>query len=152
MPFSPLNLPPYPFRITLENGVHYIFDEIRKKHLVLTPEEWVRQHFVKYLVSVKNYPQSLIRQEGGLTVNTLKKRSDILVYNTRGEKILIIECKAPSVKITQAAFDQVARYNSIHKVPLVVVTNGIDHHYCEIDFNNDAYRFIPDLPEYTPAT
>jgi hypothetical protein len=145
---TPLNLPPYPFKIKNEGGTLFIFDEIRKKSLVLTPEEWVRQHFVQYLIREKNYPKTSIGLEGGLKLNTLQKRTDILVFNPSGDKILMIECKAPSVKISQSTFDQIARYNIVHKVPLLAVTNGLEHYYCEIDFAKRDYKFIADLPEF----
>ncbi len=105
----PLNLPPYPIRIKEEENGTYIFDVIRKKFLLLTPEEWVRQHLVHFLVEEKKYPRSLIQLEGGLKLNNLQKRSDILIFNNIGQKIVLIECKAPSVKISQETFEQIAR-------------------------------------------
>lgn len=147
---TPLNLPEYPLRIKQESNGTYIFDEVRKKFLVLTPEEWVRQHFVQFLIKEKKYPRSLIKLEGGLKLNSLQKRSDILLFNTAGEKIILVECKAPSVKISQAAFDQAARYNSIHRVKFIVVTNGLQHFCAEIDFGNGSYRFLEELPDYSP--
>lgn len=145
---SPLNLPPYPFQITERNGQFFVFDEIRKKTLLLTPEEWVRQHFVQFLVAQKKYPKSLIQLEGGLKLHGMKKRSDILVYNSSAEKILLVECKAPSVKITQAVFDQIARYNMVHHVPILAVTNGLEHYYCKINFEEEKYFFLEELPDY----
>jgi len=145
---TPLNLPNYPFKITQKDGLYFIFDEIRKKHLVLTPEEWVRQHFIQYLIALKNFPPSLLKIEGGLSLNQTKKRSDILVYNNLGEKIMVIECKAPSVPITQATFDQAARYNSIYKAPWLAVTNGLNHYYAKIDHANGKFYFVQELPEY----
>ncbi|MHA4896482.1 type I restriction enzyme HsdR N-terminal domain-containing protein [Pedobacter sp. PWIIR3] len=145
---TPLNLPEYPFKLTLKDERHYIFDEIRKKHLVLTPEEWVRQHFIQYLVMVKNFPKSLIQIEGGLSLNKLQKRTDIVVFNTAGERIMVIECKAPSVKISQRTFDQAARYNSVHKTKWLVVTNGLMHCYATIDHALESFQFVQDLPEY----
>src|SRR3569623_1331491 len=130
---QPLNLPPYPFKITDHNGQYTMFDELRKKSITITPEEWVRQHFVQYLIGHKGYPKSLIGLEGGLRLHGMVRRTDILVRNGNGEKVLLIECKAPSVNITQAVFDQVARYNMVHKVPLLAVTNGLQHYYCRID-------------------
>ena len=149
--FSPilLNLPNYPLRIKEENGISYIFDEIRKKYLVLTPEEWVRQHLVQFLILEKKYPRSLIQLEGGLKLNGMQKRSDILLFNNLGEKILLVECKAPSVKISQDTFDQIARYNFIHQVRWLLVSNGLEHFCCEIDFETKTYRFAEDLPEYS---
>ena len=102
MAFVPtaLNLPPHPFKITQKDGQYFIFDEIRKKHLVLTPEEWVRQHFIQFLILEKKFPKSLIQIEGGLNLNKLQKRTDVVIFNTQGERIMVIECKAPTVKIT----------------------------------------------------
>lgn len=144
----PLNLPPYPFRITERGGQFFVFDEIRKKTLLITPEEWVRQHFIQFLVAQKKYPKSLIQLEGGLKLHGQSKRSDILVFNSLGEKILLVECKAPSVKITQAVFDQIARYNIIHRVPLLAVTNGLQHFYCKINFDEEKYCYLKELPDY----
>lgn len=150
MSFTPtaLNLPQYPFKITLKDKQHFIFDEIRKKHLVLTPEEWVRQHFIQFLILDKKFPKALIQIEGGLSLNRLQKRSDIVVFNTSGERIMVIECKAPSVKITQATFDQAARYNSVHKARWLVVTNGLRHCYAQIDHLESKFAFVSELPEY----
>ena len=145
---TPLNLPQYPFRLKQEDNTTYIFDGVRKKFLVLTPEEWVRQHFVQFLIQEKKYPRTLIKLEGGLKLNSLQKRSDILVFNKSGEKIILVECKAPSVKITQVTFDQVARYNFVHRVKYLVVSNGLDHFCAEIDFEKETYRFLTELPGY----
>lgn len=144
----PLNLPPYPFKISDQNGQLSLFDVIRKRNIIITPEEWVRQHFVQYLINQKKYPRTLIKLEGGHRLNGMAKRTDIMVYNPSGEKILLIECKAPSVTIDQKTFDQVARYNMVHKVKLLAVTNGLQHYYCNIDFEKSEYRFIEDLPVY----
>ncbi|MNJ98350.1 hypothetical protein D3C87_161150 [compost metagenome] len=145
---TPLNLPEYPFKITLKDTQYFIFDEIRKKHLVLTPEEWVRQHFIQFLVFVKKFPKSLIQIEGGLTLNKLQKRTDIVIFNNLGERIMVIECKAPAVKITQSVFDQAARYNSVHKTKWLVVTNGLRHCYAIIDHQSSQFAFIEELPDY----
>jgi hypothetical protein len=144
----PLNLPPYPIRIKEEENGTYIFDVIRKKFLFLTPEEWVRQHLVHFLIEEKNYPRTLIQLEGGLKLNTLQKRSDILIFNNLGEKIVLIECKAPSVKISQETFDQIARYNFTLKATYLMVTNGINHYFCQMDFENEKYTFLKELPKY----
>ncbi|MBS1504066.1 MAG: type I restriction enzyme HsdR N-terminal domain-containing protein, partial [Bacteroidetes bacterium] len=130
------------------DGKLMLFDEIRKKHIVLTPEEWVRQHFVQFLINQKGYPRSLIRLEGGLKLHGMQRRTDIVVFNSAGERILIVECKSPDVGITQKVFDQVARYNMVHKVSILAVSNGIDHYYCHIDFEEARYRFIEELPGY----
>jgi hypothetical protein len=145
---QPLNLPPYPFKITDENGQLSLFDEIRKKNIIITPEEWVRQHFVQYLIRLKHYPKTLIKLEGGHKLNGMQKRSDIVVFDPAGEKILLVECKAPSVAIDQKVFDQIARYNIVHKIALLAVTNGLKHYYCRINFAEQRYKFIEELPDY----
>ncbi len=145
----PLHLPPYPFKISDHNGQLMLFDVIRKKNILITPEEWVRQHFVQYLINQKKYPKTLIKLEGGHKLNGMPKRTDIVVYNTAGDKILLVECKAPSVTIDQKTFDQVARYNMVHKVSLLAVTNGLQHYYCHINFEASNYNFIEALPDYT---
>lgn len=145
---QPLALPPYPFKLTDQSGQLFIFDEIRKKQIMLTPEEWVRQHFVQYLIKIKGYPKTLIKLEGGLRLHGMQKRSDIVVFNPQGQKILMVECKAPDVAIDQKVFDQIARYNITHQIKLLAVTNGLQHYYCTIDFEKKAYQFIPQLPEY----
>ncbi|WP_183573951.1 type I restriction enzyme HsdR N-terminal domain-containing protein [Mucilaginibacter sp. X5P1] len=145
---QPLTLPPYPFKISDKDGVLTMFDEIRKKHIIITPEEWVRQHFVQYLINQKNYPKTLIKLEGGLKLHGMAKRTDIVVFNPAGEKILMVECKAPSVSINQKVFDQIARYNMTHKVALLAVSNGLQHYYCNIDFKAKQYKFMENLPDY----
>jgi len=148
---QPLNLPPHPFKLTEQNGQLYIFDILRKKLLLLTPEEWVRQHFVQYLMQVKGYPKTLIKLEGSLKVNGMAKRSDIVVFNKMGQKALMVECKAPGVAITQKVFDQIALYNITHRIPLLAVSNGLQHYYCAIDFEISSYRFIEELPAYVAS-
>ncbi|MGO1244795.1 MAG: type I restriction enzyme HsdR N-terminal domain-containing protein [Sphingobacterium sp.] len=146
-----LNLPSCSSKITRKSNKLYIFDELRKRDLVLTPEEWVRQHWVHYLYTHKGYPKSLMQIEGGLKLNTLQKRSDLLIYNNNGEKILLAEFKAPTVKITENTFHQVANYNSVHRIPLLVVSNGLEHYYCRINFKEKKFEFILDLPNYNSA-
>lgn len=143
-----LNLPDFNFKIKNSENKMLIFDNLRKKYLVLTPEEWVRQHFVHYLISEKKYPISLIAIEKQLTLNTRKKRTDILVFNQIGTPELIVECKAPSVKITQDTFDQIARYNLKLNANYLIVTNGLTHFYCKMDFKNKTYIFLKDIPAY----
>lgn len=142
----PLHLPVYPLRLKDEGGQRFVFDELRKKFLVLTPEEWVRQHLVHFLIQEKQFPKSLIQLEGGLKYNGLQKRSDILVYNQQGEKLLLAECKATSVKITQEVFDQIARYNFVHRVKWLLVSNGLEHYCCKLDWKTESYQFLPELP------
>ena len=143
-----LNLPPYPFKLTQQDEVIYIFDELRKKRLVLTPEEWVRQHFIQFLILQKKYPKTLIKLEGGLKLNQLQKRTDILIFNQFGKADVLVECKATSVKIDQKVFDQIARYNMIHQVNYLVVSNGLQHYYCKMDYEQQTYSFIEELPVY----
>ncbi len=146
---TPLNLPPYPFQLQRRNEKVYIFDELRKKYLLVTPEEWVRQHWIQHLINQKGVSKGLIQSEGGLKLNNLQKRTDLIVFNTAGERILIAEFKAPDIKITQTVFDQIARYNFVYKIPLLLVSNGLNHYYCQVDFENEVYQFIEDLPLLT---
>ncbi|MFY7671507.1 type I restriction enzyme HsdR N-terminal domain-containing protein [Tenacibaculum sp. MEBiC06402] len=143
-----LNLPSYPLKIKNSEKHYLIFDEIRKKYIVLTPEEWVRQHYVHYLLKEKGYPISLIALEKQFTINNLKKRSDILVFNSNGTPDIIVECKAPNVKITQDTFDQIARYNLKLNANYLVVTNGIEHYHCQLDVTNENYIFLKEIPSY----
>ncbi|AUC15580.1 restriction endonuclease subunit R [Tenacibaculum sp. SZ-18] len=143
-----LNLPSYPLKIKNSEKHYLIFDEIRKKYIVLTPEEWVRQHYIHFLLKEKKYPISLIAVEKQFTVNNLKKRSDILIFSSSGTPDIIVECKAPKVKITQDTFDQIARYNLKLNANYLVVTNGLEHYYCKLDAQNETYIFLPELPEY----
>lgn len=143
-----LNLPNYKFKLKSSENKTLIFDKLRKKYFVLTPEEWVRQHFVCFLIDEKKYPVSLIAIEKQLTINNRKKRTDILIFNTDGKPDIIVECKAPQIKITQATFDQIARYNLKLKANYLIVTNGLEHFYCKMDFENETYIFLKDIPNY----
>lgn len=145
-----LNLPEYNFRIRKTEKGLQIFDSLRKKFLVLTPEEWVRQNFIQYLIEEKKYPASLIAIETGLKYNKLQKRSDITVHDRKGNVWMIIECKKPDVKISQDTFDQVATYNMSHKVKtrFLAVTNGLKHYCCELDYEQENYSFLKDFPEF----
>ena len=143
-----LNFPTYTFRFKNSENKVSIFDAIRKKFVILQPEEWVRQHCVHYLIKVKNYPKSLINLEKELKVNDLKKRYDIVIFNTDGSIHLIVECKAPNIKIKQNTFDQVARYNLALNATYLMVTNGLNHYYCVMDFKAEKYRFLEDIPYF----
>lgn len=143
-----LNLPTYSFNIKSEGQRKFIFDSLRKKYIALTPEEWVRQNFIRYLINEKNYPAGLIGVERSFEVNNLSKRCDILVYNLTGEPLLIVECKSFRVKIKQDTFDQIARYNIKYKVKYLVVTNGIDHYCCRMDYINNNYEFLEYIPDF----
>ncbi|MEO6902684.1 MAG: type I restriction enzyme HsdR N-terminal domain-containing protein [Bacteroidia bacterium] len=143
-----LNLPVFQFNLKQEGSQVYIFDVFRKKYVVLTPEEWVRQNFLQYLLQHKNYPLSLIALEASLKYNKLQKRADILIYNKQGQPHMMIECKAPTIKISQDTFDQVARYNMIFKVRYLVVTNGMDHFCCEMNYSENTFSYLKTIPVY----
>ncbi|MCU0350487.1 MAG: type I restriction enzyme HsdR N-terminal domain-containing protein [Flavobacterium sp.] len=143
-----LNFPNYSFRFKNSKNKVAIFDEIRKKFVVLTPEEWVRQHVVQYLLVEKKYPKSLINVEKLVKVNGLNKRYDIVVFQPNGEIFLLIECKAPEVSISQQTFDQIARYNLKLNAQFLMVTNGLNHYFCQMDFENEQYVFLREAPNY----
>lgn len=143
-----LNLPVYQFRLKKEAGLVFIFDEIRKKYVVLTPEEWVRQNFIRFLIEDKKYPASLISVEVGLKYNQLRKRADVLIYNRQGQPYLMIECKAPGIKVSQETFHQIAAYNMSFKVNYLVVTNGMDHFCCRMDYAAETYEFLQMIPDF----
>lgn len=143
-----LNLPPYQFKLKQQGVRNQIFDAIRKKYVTLTPEEWVRQHFLQYLILDKKYPASLIAVEAGLKYNQLQKRMDVLVYDKQGNPHLMVECKAPEVKLTQDVFDQIARYNMVFKVKYLVVTNGIHHFCCRMDYTENTYSYLENIPAF----
>jgi predicted type IV restriction endonuclease len=139
-----LNFPAYSFRLRDKQ----IFDPARKKFVSLTPEEWVRQHVIRYLAEAKLFPMSLMSVEVQLEINTLKKRIDILVYDRFGKPLLIVECKAPSVKISQETFDQAARYNLKAGVDYFFITNGLNHFFCRSDRETESYLFLKELPDF----
>lgn len=141
-----LNFPKYTFRFKSNENKLSVFDEIRKKFILLTPEEWVRQNVVQFLLNEKKYPKSLTNVEKVIKVNDLTKRYDIVVYNSDGSIFLLVECKAPHIKITQETFNQIARYNLALKAEHLMVTNGLNHYFCKMDFENEKYIFLKDLP------
>ena len=141
-----LNFPSYNFRFKNSENKVAIFDAIRKKFIILTPEEWVRQHVVHYLLEEKKYPKSHINVEKLLKVNDLKKRYDVVVFNPDGSIFILVECKAPEIKISQHTFDQIARYNLTLKAQFLMVTNGHNHYFCQMDFENEKYNFLKELP------
>ncbi len=144
-----LNLPKYEFKFKSSKNRLSIFDIIRKKFVVLNPEEWVRQHIVHYLIEELNYPISLISVEKKITFNKLTKRTDILVFNSQGKPDIIVECKAPTIKISQNAFDQIAQYNMKLNANILMVTNGLQHYYCSMDKLNERYIFLENIPHYS---
>ena len=143
-----LQFPTYSFRFKNSENKIAIFDEIRKKFILLTPEEWVRQHVVQFLLQEKKYPKSHINVEKLIKINDLNKRYDIVVYQPNGELFLLIECKAPEVKISQQTFDQIARYNLVLNAKYLMVSNGLNHYFCQMDFENEKYIFLEELPSF----
>lgn len=123
-----------------------VWDGLRKKYLKLTPEEWVRQHFVHYLLGL-GFPQTSIALEGGFHLYQKLQRTDILVYKNAAPRLLV-ECKAPQVKISQDTFDQAARYNLHYQTAFVLITNGLQHHAARVDYENKAYQFLKEIPAY----
>lgn len=145
-----LNFPKFQYQFkNTENNIS-IFDIIRKKYVILQPEEWVRQHCLHYLINEKNYPESLINVEKELKINGLKKRYDIVIYNSNGKVHIVVECKAPHITINQETFNQVARYNMVLDATYVMVTNGLNHYYCQMDYQEKTYNFLKEIPAYNP--
>lgn len=143
-----LNLPPAPIKTKEENGILKAFDPLRKKYVALTPEEYVRQHFIAWMQTVFHYPASLMANEIGISVNGMKKRCDTVVFSPGGTPLVIVEYKAPDVAITQNVFDQIARYNMALKARYLIVSNGINHYCCVMDYDRMTYNFIPSIPDY----
>lgn len=144
-----LNLPPSSFKIVNRGGKDVIFDVLRRKYVALTPEEWVRQHFTHYLLEQKGYPKGLLANEVQLRLNGTTKRCDTVLYDRDLTARMIVEYKAPTVEITQAVFDQIMRYNSVLHVEYLVVSNGLKHYCCRIDYATCSSVFLPDIPDYT---
>lgn len=144
-----LNLPPFDINVKKVNGRASVFDPIRRKFVTLTPEEWVRQHFVNFLLTEKGYPKTLIANEIQINLNGQKKRCDTVVYNREVDPVMIIEYKAPDVNITQTVFDQIARYNIVLRVKYLIVSNGINHYCCRMDYQKQTYEYLPEIPSYT---
>ena len=144
----PLNLPEIDAKLSTEAGREFIFDTFRKKKVVLTPEEWVRQHFANYLVRQLHYPKSLMKIESGLRYNKLAKRSDIVVYNNEGSPTILVECKSYQQKLNQKVLNQVSLYNQTLKAPYLAVSNGLRHYFFEIDFDARSFRQLSALPAY----
>ena len=146
--FTELKLPTYSFRIQSQKDKKLIFDDIRKKFVSLTPEEWVRQHFIRYLIEEKKYPASLMAIETGLKINQNQFRADLLVYSRHGNPLMLVEFKAPSVKLAQQTFDQITRYNMTFQVPYLIVSNGMEHYCCVVDLEKKSYAFLKEIPEF----
>ena len=147
-----LNFPTYSFSIQRKGDKLQIYDILRKKWIFLTPEEWVRQHIVHYLINDKRTPQSLIAIEKSLKINNLTKRFDLVVFNKKGEPLVLIECKAPEIKITEDTLHQALRYNSVLKAPFILLSNGLDTYFGELNFTNHSFSYLNDVPNYTDLT
>ena len=144
-----LNIPEQNIKIKSINSKNYIFDLIRKKHLVLTPEEWVRQNLVSYFINDLHYPKGLIKTESSLTYNNLKKRSDILIYNNDMTHYMIVECKSYKMKLNKSHLNQSAIYNKIYRSRYLMVSNGMEHIVCEYDWENETFKFRNSIPEFS---
>ncbi|MBR5102741.1 MAG: type I restriction enzyme HsdR N-terminal domain-containing protein [Muribaculaceae bacterium] len=143
-----LNLPEYQFNIKKQRNRLAIFDSLRRKFVALTPEEWVRQNFVAFLINEKHYPQGLMANEVEMDQNGIKRRSDTLVANQQGEPLMIVEYKAPHIEITQKVFDQIVRYNMVLKSKYLTVSNGMTHYCCQINYTDNSYTFLSEIPDY----
>lgn len=143
-----LNLPTYDFHVDKQEGRRVVYDPIRQTYVRLTPEEWVRQHFVQYLIQEQGAPAGLVSVEASFRYQGQPRRADIVIYSRQGEPLLLVECKAPRVSIGQDAFDQGAQYNLVLGAPFLVVTNGQTHYACRVDFDARNYAFLDDLPCY----
>ena len=143
-----LNLPTFAAKVKEKDGKHTIIDPVRRKYVALTPEEWVRQHYVNYLITHKGYPKELLANEVPLKLNGTSKRCDSVAYNRFLAPLMIVEYKAPTIEITSAVFDQIVRYNMVLHVRYLAVSNGISHFCCKIDYENFTYSFLEGIPEY----
>jgi hypothetical protein len=143
-----LNFPSFEFKLRNVSNRQEIFDPVRHKFVTLTPEEWVRQHLIAYLTKVKHYPISMIGVEKQLLLNKLSKRFDLVVFGRNANPFLLVECKAPGVEITEKTFDQAARYNMQLQAEYFLITNGLEHYTCRIDYENKQYVFIEEIPDF----
>jgi hypothetical protein len=145
----PLNLPSAPLQLTKSAGTIYVFCLLRKKKIKLTPEEWVRQHIIHYLIQYKKYPVSLMQIEQGISLNKLVRRCDLIIYNRQAEPQIIVECKAPTVPINQLTLDQASQYNYALKASLIFLTNGLQHAAFSVDYKNNKIDTLTDLPDFS---
>ena len=144
-----LNLPDFQVKIAVTDGKKMVFDPLRRKYVALTPEEWVRQHFVHFLIQHKGYPSGLLANEVQLTLNGTRKRCDTVLYDRTRTPRMIIEYKAPTVPITRQVFDQITRYNIVLKVDYLIVSNGLEHYCCKVDYERFCCNFLKEIPDYT---
>ncbi|MGX1024767.1 type I restriction enzyme HsdR N-terminal domain-containing protein [Flavobacterium sp. CS20] len=143
-----LNFPKYDFRFQKYNDKIRIFSVLRKKFIVLTPEEWVRQHCVNFLIEEKGCSTALMNEEKKVVINNMSKRYDIVVFEPNGKIQLVVECKSPEVEINQETFDQIARYNLSLNAQYLMLTNGLNHYFCQLDYKNESYIFLQELPKF----
>lgn len=143
-----LNFPNLNLRVKNKENKLFIFDIIRKKWFLLTPEEWVRQHCINFLVFTKNYPKSLINVEKKLLVNGNTKRYDIIVFSKNSQVLILVECKSSKITINQDVFDQIAKYNLTFKSKYLMVSNGLSHYFCLVNYNLKNYSFLSDIPDF----
>ncbi len=143
-----LNFPNYTIKTKIQQDKTYLFDCIRKKYVLAQPEEWVRQHLIHFLIKDRHFPKALIAVEKGLVMNGMKKRSDVVVFDRKGRPVLLVECKSPSVKITQRTFEQIALYNQTLRVKYLLITNGLQHYCCCLNYENNSYEYLADIPFY----
>ena len=143
-----LNLPPYQIRVREINGRKQIFDVLRRKYIALTPEEWVRQHFIHYLIEHKSYPATLLANEVPLQVGEKKVRADSVLYDNQLRPRMIIEYKAPTIPLTQKVFEQISVYNLLLHVDYLIVSNGLETYICKMDYKNQTYAFLETIPDY----
>ena len=143
-----LNLPKTELKVISKDGKQQVFDILRRRFVVLTPEEWVRQQFVHFLIRHKGYPAECIGNEVSITLGATKKRCDTVVYGSHAEPLMVIEYKSPSVEITQKVFEQICRYNIKMRVEWLIVSNGLQHYCTRIDYENGTYQFVEDIPAF----
>lgn len=144
-----LNLPSYAAKIAVQNGKKYIYDTLRRRYVALTPEEWVRQHFVHYLTEHKGYPPGLMANEVSLRLNGMSRRCDTVLYDRSLAARMVVEYKAPGIEIAQKVFEQISRYNLVLKVDYLIVSNGLKHYCCRMDYDRQSYTFLQEIPDYT---
>ena len=144
-----INLPPYEIKLREKDGQRQIFDFLRRRYVSLTPEEWVRQHFVHFLIEQKGYPKGLLANEVELRVGDKKLRCDSLLYNKALQPQMIIEYKAPHIEITQRVFDQITVYNFLLHVDYLIVSNGLQHYCCRMNYEKNSWEFLKEIPNYS---
>ena len=143
-----LNLPQTELKVTQREDGPYVFDILRRKYIKITPEEWVRQHFVHFLIEHQGYPEGMLANEVTLSLNSTTKRCDTVLYDGEARPRMMVEYKAPHIELQQRVFDQISRYNIVMRVPYLIVSNGLQHYCCRIDYDRQTYTFLQEIPEY----